>query len=691
MLNLSVKIKELLRIAKNVPFYTQKLNCLGITDHFLDGCSDAELFSAFYSIPPITKKDIKKAPYQWLATTQNIVYRGATSGTTGEAFVFFRDSVWNEKRWDSLNQFLAWWGIDEKISIANLNSRLFPLRYQDYAFIGGIDNQFLQGLNFIIQKPVALRGYPSRLCEVALIAQGRIDFSHVKAIICTGEPLFDHQKQLLMNIFDCPIIVEYGSQECGVYGFTCPVCGNLHIDEGRCLIEEKDNRLLVTDLYSYTMPMIRYYNGDLVKIEKNNCCPNGNVNVTILGRDDDNFGSNKSIYPIKGVDYYRVMPTNNGQKLVGYLNGVNSAEVDDFFAQEVKKIFPDDSGLLIQKFVSPMDFYQATMPPMQDKFFSDFIPLNIFNYPQFFLNTVKGDRWIYYNIPDIILDKCNGLLDNYSYPLDEQIKLDKLYLLLAFSSGKEEITNDELEKLFYKYDSSQKLSLIYLDLLAISLFTNNHKLLRLLPEKETSFKITIDSFDYQLILKLVSFAIQKFRQKKESCLINKLNPLLPLFISDLDFCPLYGIDCLPCILAHWATILGCYAGDDYKEKLPPELTQRENFLLGKGDSNITLSNLFGLNILELKELLIQVVLSNYIVDPDIFFKAMQIQQSEGNQKELTKNIAFLPFMNYFAQLFFEKGEREKAYHCLLMCENISSINNKFDSVSRLYNFKQKVF
>jgi len=49
--SLSQKIKELLRIAKNVPFYTQRLNSVAITDHFLDNCSDAELFSAFYNIP----------------------------------------------------------------------------------------------------------------------------------------------------------------------------------------------------------------------------------------------------------------------------------------------------------------------------------------------------------------------------------------------------------------------------------------------------------------------------------------------------------------------------------------------------------------------------------------------------------------------------------------------------------------
>ncbi|MGY6530824.1 MAG: hypothetical protein ACXITR_12950 [Cyanobacterium sp.] len=691
MSNLSIKIKELLRVAKNVPFYTQKLDALAITDHFLDSCSDAELFSAFYSIPPITKKDIRNAPHQLLTTTQNIVYRGTTSGTTGEAFVFFRDNIWNDKRWASLNKFLAWWGIDERVSIANINSRLFPLRHQDYALIGGIDNQFLQWLNFITQKPLALRGYPSRLCEVALIAQERINFSQVKVIICTGEPLFDHQKQLLRDIFRCPIITEYGSQECGIYGFSCPVCGNLHIDEGRCLIEEKNNRLLVTDLYSYTMPMIRYYNGDLVDIEENNSCPQGRINVKILGRDGDNFGSNKLMYSIRGVDYYRSISTKDNQKLVGYLNNANFAEVDTLFSREVNKIFSGDSGLLIQKFISPIDLYKATMPPMQDKFFSDFTPLDIFNYFQFFLDVVKGDRWIYYNTPDIILDECYRLLDNHNYSLDKQVQLDKLYLLLILSSQKKHVPHHELEKLFYKYYRNNQLSLIYLDLLAISLFTNNHQLLKLLPEKRLPFKIIIDTFDYQLILRLVSLGIEQVRQKKVSYAINKLNPLLPLFISDLDFCPLYGIDCLPSVIAHWATILGCYGGDDYKDNLPSQLKEREDFLWEKSKISITVNNLSNLTILDLKELLIKAVVSDYKIDPDVFLNAMQTQQSKVEKQELTKNIAFIPFLNYFAQLFLEKGDREKAYHCLLMSENISSNNNKFNSVSRLYNFKQKIF
>ncbi|MBE9223495.1 hypothetical protein IQ215_12390 [Cyanobacterium stanieri LEGE 03274] len=692
MLDYIDKIRRLLKIAINVPFYSQKLTNIAITSEFLDSCSNDELLSAFYHISPITKQDIRNAPYQLLATTQNIVYRGATSGTTGGAFVFFRDKIWNDKRLASLNKFLAWWGIDEQVDIAHVNSRLFPLRHQDYALIGGIDNTFLQRLNFITKKPLVLRGYPSRLCEVALIAQNRIDFSNVQAIICTGEPLFDHQKQVLMDIFGCPIITEYGSQECGVYGFSCPVCGNLHIDEGRCLIEEKDNRLLVTDFYSYTMPMIRYYNGDLVTTEHNGSCPHGRVNVTILGRDGEKFGVSQSLYPIRGVDYYRSISTKDNTRLVGYLNQVNAKEIDRFFAQEINKIFPDDSSLLIQKFVSPMDLYKATMPPMQDKFFSDCIPLDVFNYPQFFLDVVKGDRWIYYNIPNVILDESYRLLDNSHYCIDEQLKLDKLYLLLMISSKKRNIPSEELENLFYKYKKSNRLSLIYLDLLAICLFRKHHKLLKLLPRNNLDFKIIVDSFDYQLIVKLVSLGIQQVRKKKESLLIKKINPLLPLFISDLDYCSLYGVDCLPSIIAHWAKILGCYHDNDYNKNLPQELKQREKVLLDKREINFTFNYLSNSTILQLKELLIQVVLFDISIDNNLWLDIINSKENKTKgKKNLTDVIAFVPFMNYFAKLFLQQGEREKTYNCLLMSANISNSNDNFDSVSGLYNFKQKIF
>jgi len=689
--SLSQKIKELLRIAKNVPFYTQRLNSVAITDHFLDNCSDAELFSAFYNIPPILKQDIRKAPSQLLATTQNIVYRGATSGTTEEAFVFFRDDLWNQKRLASLNKFLAWWGIDKQGAIANVNSRLFPLRHQDYAIIGGIDNHFLRWLNFITQKPIVLRGYPSRLCEVGLIAHHRINFDEVKAIICTGEPLFDHQKQLLRDIFECPIIIEYGSQECGVYGFTCPVCGNLHIDEGRCLIEEKDNRLLVTDLYSYTMPMIRYYNGDLVTLEHNSSCPHGKINLTILGRDSDNFGHGKSMYPMEGVDYYRSISTRDDKKLVGYLQKANSGKVDQFFAQEVKHIFPDNSPLFIQKFTSPLNMYKATNPPMQDEYLAEFTPLNIVNYSQLFLDVVKGDRWIYYNIPSVILEQSERLLNNHNYCLDEQVKLDKLYLLVMVLANKESVIHTQLNNLFHKYNNINQLSLIYIDLWAIALFTNNQELLSLLPKRNLSFKIKIDSYDYQLQLKLVSLGIQKIRTQKDSYLINKLDPLLPLFISDLDFCPKYGIDCLPSIISHWAKILNCYSGSENQDNLPPELKLREDYLLGKQNVNITFNGLSDATILELKELLIQIVFFDTPIDADLFLDTIKARQNQDTKKEITKSIAFIPFMNYFAHLFFQQGKIEKAYQCLLMSENISSTNNNFDTVSRLYNFKQKVF
>lgn len=691
MSTLFARIRELLRVSVSVPFYTQKLNAVGITTEFLDNCDDADLMSAFYCLSTTTKEEIRKAPYQLLSSTDNIVYRGATSGTTGEAFVFFRDGVWNNKRLARLNKFLSWWGIDEQVAIANVNSRLFPLRYQDYSLIGGIDHFFLQSLNLITRKTVALRGYPSRLCEVALIAKNKIDFSQVKAIICTGEPLFSHQKQLLMEIFDCPIITEYGSQECGLYGFTCPLCHHLHINEEECLIEVKNNRLLVTDLYSHQMPIIRYYNGDLVNIEQNNYCPHGKINLTILGREGDNFAADKSMYPIKGVEYYRSISTRDDKKLVGYLNKVNSAKIDQYFAQEVNQIFANNSSLLIQKFISSIDLYKATMPPMQDKFFSDFFSFKITNYPQFFLDVMKGDRWIYYNLPHIIVDQSACLLDNHQCAIEDQIKLDKTYLIVNILANKIDFINNSLNTIFEKYLKLNHLSLIYIHLLTISLFTNNINLLNSLQINQPIEKTFVDHLDYQLIIKLISFGIANMRKQKNPPLINKLNPLLPLFISDLDLCVKYRINSLPSILAHWINILNNTSINYYEDKLPSELKTRELIFKTKQHTVVSFDNLNILDISELKEIIIQVALFNLPIDCDVLLHIINKKQKLTNNKELTKTIAFIPFMSYFAKLFFQKKEREKAYNCLLMSENISSLNSNFDSISRLYNFKQKVF
>jgi phenylacetate-CoA ligase len=93
-----------------------------------------------------------------------------------------------------------------------------------------------------------------------------------KAVICTGEPLLDVQRLALRNLFTCPIVNEYGTTENGILAFECEH-GGMHILADNVLLEFlKDGKpvadgelgeIVVTELFSRSIPFIRYRTGDL--------------------------------------------------------------------------------------------------------------------------------------------------------------------------------------------------------------------------------------------------------------------------------------------------------------------------------------------------------------------------------------------------------------------------------------------
>lgn len=254
--------------------------------------------SAFLKLRPIAKDDIRKHPGQFLATADDITYRGNTSGTQGQHFTYFAGSEWNLARLQARQRSLSWWGIDEQMPILNLASRLLPVRLVDQAIAGAPTPEFLDRLlKLLAERPTVIRGYPSRLCQVAVQLVNE-PVPPVVAVISTGECLFEFQKSLLDKVFAAPIINEYGCQESGISGMTCPEAGRLHLDSDRCLYEVIEGQLVTTDLLNHVMPMVRYLSGDVAELSQEPCpCGRPGPTAILLGRLDDR------IRTIHGVKY----------------------------------------------------------------------------------------------------------------------------------------------------------------------------------------------------------------------------------------------------------------------------------------------------------------------------------------------------------------------------------------------------
>jgi len=95
----------------------------------------------------------------------------------------------------------------------------------------------------------------------------------VKAVISTGEPLLYKDKELIKKVFFAKVYNDYGSREFHHIGFSCPE-GCLHILEDINYVEfipiyKNICKIIVTSLYNYTMPFIRYDLGDYIILNNN--------------------------------------------------------------------------------------------------------------------------------------------------------------------------------------------------------------------------------------------------------------------------------------------------------------------------------------------------------------------------------------------------------------------------------------
>jgi phenylacetate-CoA ligase len=141
-------------------------------------------------------------------------------------------------------------------------------------------------------RPRVLRGYTNSLYALAryMVATGRE--VPLAAVVSAAEPLYPFQRPVIEEAFGAPLFEQYGSREAGLMATECEVHRGLHVDAASIIIEivkreearfggngspaSGEGELLVTDLFNYGMPLIRYAIGDVGRWDGNGCrCGSG--------------------------------------------------------------------------------------------------------------------------------------------------------------------------------------------------------------------------------------------------------------------------------------------------------------------------------------------------------------------------------------------------------------------------------
>ncbi|MBG1245568.1 phenylacetate--CoA ligase family protein [Nostoc sp. NZL] len=170
---------------------------------------------------------------------------------------------------------------ENMVSLLIKNKVEFSLNTIDFA------SSEQQRLTLLKDKNIKiLIGNPSVIYDLArhVIAQGdtSTDFG-VKGVLCVSERLYPNMRDTIQKAFDCLVLSRYSNEECGVLSHECPACGQFHLNTASYFFEtlalDRDEptspgtpgRIVITDLYNYALPMIRYDTGDIGSIIPNDC------------------------------------------------------------------------------------------------------------------------------------------------------------------------------------------------------------------------------------------------------------------------------------------------------------------------------------------------------------------------------------------------------------------------------------
>lgn len=191
-------------------------------------------------------------------------------------------------------------------------------------------------------QPVMLGGYPTIL-ELLIDEQksGRLNIKPV-IIMTGGEYLSDNLRERLTETFNCYVQTNYSCTEGGTIACECTE-RHFHINDDWVIIEPVDknnnpvpdgtqsDKILLTNLFNYTQPFIRYEVTDRVVMHHEPCpCGNPSPWLTLEGRTDDiaTFTEEGKEIKIAPLAIYAVLKeVNNVQRFQAVIHKNNKVEL----------------------------------------------------------------------------------------------------------------------------------------------------------------------------------------------------------------------------------------------------------------------------------------------------------------------------------------------------------------------------
>ena len=282
---------------RNVPYYSGIFSGGG----FLNGDEFSPV--AFERIPLLTKKILQEKFADLTSTDvrKRKWYYNSTGGSTGEPVRLIQDNVFT--KWGHATNYYYYnemLGIDEptakkallwgakrdtfrgtigaKAKIENWLTNSVVLN--SFRMTQNDMERFIRIIN--TRKPDLIRGYAGSLYELCNYAESKqIALYMPKRLVSTAETLREEMRETIESAFGTKVYNFYGSREITNIAGECRD-GRMHffpfwnylevLDENNRPVEVgQEGKVVITNLFNYSMPLIRYEIGDTAVLGPEKC------------------------------------------------------------------------------------------------------------------------------------------------------------------------------------------------------------------------------------------------------------------------------------------------------------------------------------------------------------------------------------------------------------------------------------
>ncbi|WP_319586816.1 hypothetical protein [uncultured Desulfobulbus sp.] len=301
----------------NVQFYKKKFDDVGFKP------DDLKDFSDLKCIPYLTKNDVQKNMHLMVAKnyTINSLFLDSSGGSTGKPTNFYKDKrrwlegVADQYRhdrwcgWDVGEKVVKLWGAQREFEkqISKKYALVEKYIFRVYGF-NAFDISERKIIEYVRRlekiRPTMVMAYVNvAVLFASVIKKNNIDLSRLKlkGLICSAETLTQQKRAVIEEAFACKVLNRYGSREVGLIASECLEQNGLHVNtdgvyveiekKGQETAEDEIGEIIVTDLWNYGMPFIRYQMGDVAAKSFKRCGCGRNLPIIkdVNGRVSDFF------------------------------------------------------------------------------------------------------------------------------------------------------------------------------------------------------------------------------------------------------------------------------------------------------------------------------------------------------------------------------------------------------------------